>query len=341
MDRNSVILVTGAAGFIGSCMVGYLNRKGYHNIIIVDEFDDEKKKHNYEDKKIIARVDRKELFDWLISHTMQIDFIFHLGARTDTTEFDYSILEKLNVDYSQKIWNYCVEKNIPLVYASSAATYGSGEMGYKDDHQLPFKLSPLNPYGRSKNEFDKWTLEQSQKSKVQSQKFEPPFWYGLKFFNVYGPNEYHKDRMASVIFHAFNQIRSSGTVKLFKSHKPEYKDGEQLRDFVYVKDVVDICYWLMSKSNEPGEVPASGLYNLGTGKARTFKDLITAIFKSLNKEPVIEFIDTPADIRDKYQYFTEADMTKIRNAGYKEDFYSLEDGVETYVKNFLIDNKYY
>ena len=326
MDRNSVILVTGAAGFIGSCMVGYLNRKGYHNIIIVDEFDDENKKPNYEDKKIVARVDRNGLFDWLNDHPIKIDFVFHLGARTDTTEFDYAILEKLNVDYSKKIWNYCVEKNIPLVYASSAATYGDGELGYKDDHDLPYKLKPLNPYGRSKNEFDKWVLKEKK---------QPPFWAGLKFFNVYGPNEYHKERMASVIFHSFNQIKLSGKVKLFKSHKPEFKDGEQLRDFVYVKDVVDICYWLMN------EKPTSGLYNLGTGKARTFKDLVTAIFKSLDKEPVIEFIDTPIDIRDKYQYFTEADMNKLRNEGYKEDFYSLEEGVETYVKNFLIEKKYY
>ena len=326
MDRNSVILVTGAAGFIGSCMVGYLNRKGYHNIIIVDEFDDENKKLNYEDKKITARVDRNGLFDWLNDHPMQIDFVFHLGARTDTTEFDYAILEKLNVDFSKKIWGYCTEKNIPLVYASSAATYGDGELGYKDDHDLPYKLNPLNPYGKSKNEFDKWVLKE---------KTQPPFWAGLKFFNVYGPNEYHKERMASVIFHSFNQIKSSGKVKLFRSHKAEYKDGEQLRDFVYVKDVVDICYWLMN------EKPASGLYNLGTGKARTFKDLVTAIFKSLDKEPVIEFIDTPLDIRDRYQYFTEADMNKLRSVGYKEGFYSLEEGVDTYVKNFLLDKKYY
>ena len=252
--------------------------------------------------------------------------VFHLGDRTDTTEFDYTVLEKLNVEYSKRIWNYCVEKNIPLVYASSAATYGDGELGYKDDHELPYQLNPLNPYGRSKNEFDKWALKENK---------QPPFWAGLKFFNVYGPNEYHKARMASVIFHSFNQIKSSGKVKLFRSHKPGFKDGEQLRDFVYVKDVVDICYWLMN------EKPAPGLYNLGTGKARTFKDLVTAIFTSLNKQPLIEFIDTPLDIRDKYQYFTEADMTKLRNAGYKEDFYSLEEGVETYVKNFLINKKYY
>ena len=332
MDRNSVILVTGAAGFIGSCMVGYLNRKGFHNIIIVDKFDEESKRHNYEDKKIITRVEREELFDWLKEHPMHIDFVFHLGARTDTTEFDYSILEKLNVDYSQQIWNYCSEKNIPLVYASSAATYGDGELGYKDDHDVPFKLNPLNPYGRSKNEFDKWALKEKK---------QPPNWYGLKFFNVYGPNEYHKERMASVIFHSFNQIRSTGMVKLFRSHKPEYNDGEQLRDFVYVKDVVGICFWLMSRVNETAGIPPSGLYNLGTGKARTFKDLVAAIFKNLGKEPVIEFIDTPMDIRDKYQYFTEADMSKIRKAGYKEEFYSLEKGIETYVKNFLNGHKYY
>ena len=335
MDRNSVILVTGAAGFIGSCMTGYLNRKGYHNLIIVDKFDEEDKKYNYEDKKIIARIERDDLFEWLSDHPMKIDFVFHLGARTDTTEFNYEILEKLNVDYSQRIWNYCTEKNIPLVYASSAATYGAGGQGYKDDHELPFTLDPLNPYGKSKNEFDKWALERGQKSEAGNQKAVPPFWYGLKFFNVYGPNEYHKGRMASVVFHAFNQIISTGKVKLFRSHKPGYKDGEQLRDFVYVKDVVDVCFWLMNNK------PAPGLYNLGTGKARTFKDLARAIFKSLDKEPVIDFIDTPPDIRDKYQYFTEADMSKMRHAGYKRDFYSLEDGIETYVKNFLVGHKYY
>ena len=326
MDRNAVIIVTGAAGFIGSCMVGYLNRKGYHNIIIVDDFRDDEKRFNYEDKKICARVDRDELFDWLSHYKIRIDFVFHLGARTDTTEFDYSVHQKLNVEYSQKIWQYCTERKIPLVYASSAATYGNGEHGYKDDHNILDQLQPLNPYGVSKNEFDKWALKQAN---------HPPFWAGLKFFNVYGPNEYHKGRMASVIFHSYNQIRSSGQVKLFKSHRPDYKDGEQLRDFVYVKDVVDICFWMMQ------EQPESGLYNLGTGKARTFNDLVRAIFKSLDIKPVIEYVDTPEDIRDKYQYFTEADMNKLRKAGYKYDFYSLEEGVDTYVKHFLLDRKFY
>lgn len=335
MDRNAVIIVTGAAGFIGSCMVGYLNRKGYQNIIIVDKFDDEQKRPDYEDKKIYARIDRDELFEWLERYQQRIDFFIHLGARTDTTEFDYTVHEKLNVEYSKKVWNYCAKKNIPLVYASSAATYGSGEQGYKDDHAIVDDLEPLNPYGVSKNEFDKWALDQDKK------KTHPPFWAGLKFFNVYGPNEYHKGRMASVVMHSYNQIRNTGKVKLFKSHKPEFKDGEQLRDFIYVKDVVDICFWFMGHFDQLSKNNASGLYNVGTGKARTFKDLVSAIFKSLNKESSIEYIDTPEDIRDKYQYFTEADMTKLRSAGYRNEFYSLEDGIDTYVKNFLVEKKYY
>ena len=330
MNRNSVIMVTGAAGFIGSYMVGFLNENGYGNLIIVDEFNDEEKKANYIDKKFYARIEREELFDWLENKPIKIDFIFHLGARTDTTEFDYSILERLNVEYSKKIWNYCSTKKIPLVYASSAATYGGGESGYKDDHSIIEKLKPLNPYGVSKNEFDKWALHQS------GLKVQPPFWAGLKFFNVYGPNEYHKARMASVVFHAFNQLKETGTVKLFRSHKPGFKDGEQLRDFIHVKDVVSICYWFMQTA---GLIP--GLYNVGTGKARTFNDLVKSIFNSLGIKPIIEYIDTPADIRDKYQYFTEADMTKLRDAGYKDKFISLEEGIDGYVKKFLLQHKYY
>jgi ADP-L-glycero-D-manno-heptose 6-epimerase len=335
MDKSSMILVTGAAGFIGSCMVGYLNRKGYHNIIIVDDFSEDEKKLNYIDKKTVARVERDELFDWLDHNPIKVDFVFHLGARTDTTEFDYSIHEKLNVEYSKKIWTYCTQKNIPLIYASSAATYGSGELGYKDDHDLIERLKPLNAYGISKNEFDKWALRQAQDK-------QPQFWAGLKFFNVYGPNEYHKGRMASVVFHASTQIKETGKVKLFRSHKPEYKDGEQLRDFIYVDDVLKIMYWMM---NEIGSgqwaVSKNGIYNAGTGKARTFKDLATAIFTSMNLKPDIAYIDTPEDIREKYQYFTEADMSKLRKAGYNENFFSLEEGVDTYVKNFLLQHTYY
>jgi ADP-L-glycero-D-manno-heptose 6-epimerase len=252
--------------------------------------------------------------------------VFHLGARTDTTEFDYAIHQRLNVEYSQQVWNYCTINNVPLVYASSAATYGSGELGYKDDHAIIEQLKPLNPYGVSKNEFDKWVLHQED---------HPPFWAGLKFFNVYGPNEYHKARMASVIFHSFNQVKQNGSVKLFRSHKEGFADGEQLRDFIYVKDVVAVCYWLMQQQ------PASAIYNLGTGRARTFNDLVNATFAGMGLPPVINYIDMPEDIRDKYQYFTEAAMDKLHKAGYAEKFYSLEEGVNDYVKNYLLTNQYY
>ena len=326
MEKNKIILLTGAAGFIGSYLLGFLNKQGYANIIIVDEFDNEDKWFNFDDKEFIEKVERSVLFDWLKENNPAIDFVFHLGARTDTTEFDYSIHEKLNVEYSKNIWNYCTEKSIPLVYASSAATYGSGELGYKDDHAIVEELQPLNPYGISKNEFDKWALRQTK---------QPPSWVGLKFFNVYGPNEYHKGRMASMIFHGYNEIKKTGEVKLFKSHKPEFKDGEQLRDFIYVADIAKVCYWLMQNNVE------SGLYNLGTGKARSFKDQITSIFTTLNKEPNIRYIDMPEDIRDKYQYFTEAEMTKLKEAGYSESFYSLEEGIADYVKTFLAGSNYY
>lgn len=326
MDRNETILLTGAAGFIGSYLLGFLNEKGFTDIIIVDDFSDEDKWFNFDAKQFASRVEREELFDWLAATDRGIKAVFHLGARTDTTEFDYSIHEKLNLEYSKKIWQYCAEKRIPLVYASSAATYGAGESGYKDDHALPAILKPLNPYGVSKNEFDKWALQQSM---------TPPFWAGLKFFNVYGPNEYHKGRMASVIFHAYNQIRKTGKVKLFRSHKPEFRDGEQLRDFIYVKDVAAVCLWLMEHQ------PGSGLYNVGTGKARTFNDQVRAIFTSLDLPTQIEYIDTPADIRDKYQYYTEADMSKLRQAGYDQPFSSLEEGVLDYVKNYLVKRSYY
>lgn len=332
MNKNSFILLTGAAGFIGSYMLGYLNKQGYNKIIIADDFRDEDKWFNFDGKKFITKVEREELFEWLRVANPEIEFVFHLGARTDTTEFDYSIHEKLNVEYSKNIWNYCSQKNIPLVYASSAATYGSGELGYKDSHDIVEKLQPLNPYGVSKNEFDKWVLQQTT---------QPLFWAGLKFFNVYGPNEYHKERMASVIFHSFNQIKSTGKVKLFKSHMPDFKDGQQLRDFVYVEDVANVCYWFMNKVDTVDKSLNAGLYNLGTGKARTFEDLVKSTFAGMNKEPIIEYIDMPEDIRDKYQYFTEADITKLQEAGYTEKFYSLEDGIKDYVKNYLLKNEYY
>jgi ADP-L-glycero-D-manno-heptose 6-epimerase len=326
MNKNAVIVVTGAAGFIGSCLVGYLNLKGFNNLIIVDDFSRPDKAPNLRGKRFLHHVERGVFFEWLSDHKPHIDFIFHIGARTDTTEFNYAIHQELNVEYSQKIWNYCTVHNIPMVFASSAATYGAGEFGYSDDHELSFSLRPLNPYGISKNEFDKWVLHEAA---------HPPFWAGLKFFNVYGPNEYHKGRMASVIWHSFNQVKQQGRVKLFRSHRPDFRDGQQLRDFVYVKDVIKICYWLMLSQ------PASGIYNLGTGKARAFEDLVNATFRGLDLEPAIDFIDMPEDIRDKYQYFTEANMDKLRNAGYDENFFSLEKGVEDYVRNYLAPGKFY
>jgi len=324
--NESSIVVTGAAGFIGSCLVGFLNSQGYTNLLLVDDFSRADKEPNLQGKTYLQKIERESFFDWLQKNDPAIDFIFHIGARTDTTEFNYAIHEHLNVEYSQKIWNYCVDKNVPLVYASSAATYGAGEFGYDDNHELPFKLKPLNPYGISKNEFDKWAIQQST---------QPPFWAGLKFFNVYGPNEYHKARMASVIFHSFNQIKKDGLVKLFRSHRPDFKDGQQLRDFVYVKDVIKVCYWLMR--NEP----ASGIYNLGTGKARAFEDLVKATFAGIDTASNIQFIDMPEDIRDKYQYFTEANMQKLFEAGYTDKFYSLEEGVQDYVRNYLSQAKFY
>lgn len=350
MNKNSTIIITGAYGFIGSCMVSYLNQQGFENLILVDEFDDDEKELNLLHKKYLVRVERENLFDWLLKEKPAVDFVFHLGARTDTTEFDYSIHQKLNVEYSQKVWNYCTINKVPLVYASSAATYGEGEYGYDDNHEVVEQLQPLNPYGISKNEFDKWVLHQKEL---------PPFWAGLKFFNVYGPNEYHKARMASVIFHSFNQIKDKGKVKLFRSHKEGFEDGEQLRDFVYVKDVVNVCYWLMenvsselsmvsekiSASDTPLPTHHSllkpGLYNLGTGEARSFNDLVKATFAGLDMQPVIEFIDMPEDIRDKYQYFTEAKMEKLRAAGYSKEFYTLEKGVDDYVRNYLNKNLFY
>ncbi|RKQ50022.1 ADP-L-glycero-D-manno-heptose 6-epimerase [Roseivirga pacifica] len=321
-----MIVVTGAAGFIGSCLVSKLNDEGYKDIVVVDHFDNEEKNKNLVGKSIKERVDRDNFIDWLDEVQDKVEFIFHLGARTNTAEFDAELLAKLNTDYTKAVWQKCIAYQIPLVYASSAATYGLGEYGYVDDHSKIEHLIPLNPYGDSKNEFDKWALKQEE---------TPFFWAGLKFFNVYGPNEYHKGRMASVIMHAFNQIKATDGMKLFRSHNPEFKDGEQMRDFVYVKDVVNVCMFLMNHRKD------SAIYNLGSGKARTFLDLVRATFKAMDKEEQISFIDTPADIRDKYQYFTEADMSKLKSIGYETPFTSLEEGVTDYVKNYLIEGKYY
>jgi ADP-L-glycero-D-manno-heptose 6-epimerase len=328
IDNKSSILLTGAAGFIGSYLLGYLNRKGFSKIVIADDFSDEDKWFNFDNKEYSEKIERAELFGWLEENKPKIDLVFHLGARTDTTEFDYSVHEELNLAYSKKIWEYCSGNSIPLIYASSAATYGSGDKGYSDDHAVVDSLQPLNPYGISKNEFDKWALQQ---------KVTPPFWAGLKFFNVYGPNEYHKERMASMVFHGYNQVKKTGRIKLFRSHRDDFRDGEQLRDFIYVEDIARVCYWMM----EGMEHIAPGLYNLGTGHARSFIDLVTPIFNQLGIPVNIEFIDMPSDIRDKYQYFTEADMRKLRNAGYTEPFISVEEGVKDYVQHYLEPRSFY
>jgi ADP-L-glycero-D-manno-heptose 6-epimerase len=332
MNHQSNIVVTGAAGFIGSCLVGFLNDAGYNNLILVDDFTHADKEPNLEGKKYLIKIEREFFFEWLPKEKPVIEFIYHIGARTDTTEFDYSIHEHLNVAYSKKIWKYCAENNIPLVYASSAATYGAGELGYKDDESIIENLQPLNPYGVSKNEFDKWAFKQPD---------APPAWAGLKFFNVYGPNEYHKARMASVIFHAFNQVIEKGFVKLFKSHKVEFKDGEQIRDFIYVKDVLKICFWFLECWQKDPKTFISGIYNVGTGKARSFNDLVKATFSGLDRNTEIEYIDMPKDIRDTYQYYTQAEMQKIKNAGYNENMFSLEEGVDDYVRNYLSKKQYY
>ncbi len=321
-----MIIVTGAEGFIGSCLVGFLNQHHFNDLVLIDDFGKvENREKNLEGKVFKEKVERKSFYTWMEKNAHEVQFVFHIGARTDTTETDEEIFKELNLDFSKRLFNYCVFEGIPMVYASSAATYGNGENGYDDDETLLDKLHPMNPYGRSKNDFDRWVLDQPK---------QPYFWAGLKFFNVYGPNEYHKLRMASVIFHSYHQIKETAKVKLFKSHKEAYQDGEQKRDFIYVKDLCEVCLFLMNHRTN------SGLYNLGTGEARTWNDLVNSIFSAMGKEPSIEYIPIPEDIRDTYQYFTEANMDKLKSIGYHKPFTSIEEGVKDYVQNYLEPEKY-
>lgn len=320
-----MIIITGAAGFIGSVTAARLNEAGYQDLVLVDDFSREDKKPNWTQLTYTEKVDRKTFFDWVKGKEMRVQAIVHLGARTDTTEKDVEIFDVLNVSYTQKMWDICAAFQIPLIYASSAATYGDGSQGFQDiESEMP-QLAPLNPYGQSKQDVDTWVLSQEKK---------PFFWAGLKFFNVYGPNENHKGRMASVVWHAFQQIQATGAMKLFRSHRDTYKDGWQLRDFIFVEDVANVILWLLENR------PSSGIFNLGTGKARSFWDLTQAVFSALDMTPDISFIDIPEDIREGYQYFTEAHMEKLRAMGYDQAFTTLEDGVHAYVKDYLLLNKY-
>jgi len=321
-----MLVITGAAGFIGSYLLGRLNREAISDIIIVDDFSRPDKIHNLEGKKFARQLHRDEFTSWMAENPGKVSFVFHIGARTDTTAQDIPLFDRLNTGYSKSLWNLCTQQSVPLVYASSAATYGAGEFGYSDDMAMIPKLKPLNPYGWSKQHFDLWVLEQKE---------TPPYWAGLKFFNVYGPNEYHKGRMASVNFHASNQIIANGKVKLFRSHRPDFHDGWQLRDFIYVKDVAEVCLFLFRNKAE------SSIYNLGTGKARSFYDLAVSTFNAMKREAVIEYIDIPEDIRETYQYFTEARMEKLQAQGYTQPFTSLEDGVQDYVANYLSSGRYF
>lgn len=335
-----MIVVTGAAGFIGSCMVKRLNDAGYPDVLAVDDFGRPDKNRNLEGKQLWGQMNRLHFVRWLERNHTDVDAVIHLGARTDTTEQNVQIFNELNLEYSRALWMICAGFDLPFLYASSAATYGLGENGYADNEANIPQLRPLNPYGQSKQDFDLWVLEQTRNDPRKtlqhgSESFpvaQSSFpWAGFKFFNVYGPNEYHKGRMASVIMHTARKIKATGAMQLFRSHRPDYQDGAQSRDFIYVKDLVDVLLYFLEKN------PANGIFNLGTGQARTFLDLATGTFRAMHLEPQISFIDTPADIRDTYQYFTQADMGKLRAAGYLEPFVGLEEGIEDYVQRYLHD----
>lgn len=317
-------IVTGAAGFIGSCIVKKLNDEGIEDIICVDRLESDDKWLNLRGLKYYEYVPADEFIlpDVLNSYfDSGVYAVYHMGACSSTTERNVDFLFKNNVEYSQILFQYCTEYDVPICYASSAATYGAGEHGYSDSSFE--KLMPLNAYGYSKQVVDEW-IEKQQKL--------PSKWYGIKFFNVYGPNEYHKGNMSSVVYQAFNQINETGKMKLFKSHHPDYTDGGQLRDFVYVKDVVNAMYRLMTE-NHNGE---NGIYNLGTGKARSFADLVKATFESMGKKEDIIFIDMPESLREQYQYYTQATMDKLSNALKDFKFHTLEEGVKDYVQNHLM-----
>ncbi|MDD5680610.1 MAG: ADP-glyceromanno-heptose 6-epimerase [Candidatus Omnitrophica bacterium] len=311
-----MIIVTGAAGFIGSCLLWKLNEEGISDLILVDEKLTPEKRLNIEKKKYKDFIEKEKFLDLISSGKIgkKVDAIFHLGACSSTTVTDEAYLKKNNVEYSEKLAEYAVKNNVRFIYASSAATYGNGENGYSDENENTYKLKPLNAYGRSKQQFDLWVLNEGLGDKV----------VGLKYFNVFGPNEYHKGEMRSLIAKSFDEVVKTKKMRLFKSYKKEYKDGEQKRDFVYIKDAVLATYYFLEKRDK------NGIYNIGTGRARSWNDLAKALFGALNLPPVIEYFDMPENLRDKYQYFTQADTAKLKQAGYKKDFTNLEDAVREY-----------
>lgn len=329
-----MIIVTGGTGFIGSNLVAGLEAAGHKDIVICDTLGMEDKWRNIAKRELRDMVHPDRLFDYIETHRKAIKAIFHLGAISATTERDVDLIVETNVVLSRRLWKWCGKHQKRFIYASSAATYGDGKQGFEDKQDIDglAALRPLNAYGWSKHVFDR------RVSRVLTDKAEdtPPQWAGLKFFNVYGPNEYHKDDQMSVICKLYPQVMAGASAKLFKSHNPDYEDGGQLRDFVYVKDCVSVMLWLLENKN------VSGLFNVGTGEARSFKDLAEATFKAAGKEPKINYIDMPESLRDKYQYFTQADMSKLRAAGYDKDFTSLEDGIQDYVTNYMAqeDDKY-
>jgi ADP-L-glycero-D-manno-heptose 6-epimerase len=323
---KGVIVVTGAAGFIGSCLVAELNKRGRFDLIVVDHYDDDNdpKKQNlagkryqrYYDKAEYLKLLRRDQFDF------DVECIFHMGACSSTTLQDEAYFKSNNLEYSCIVAEWALKNNARLIYASSAATYGDGDQGYTDDESKIPSLKPLNLYGESKQKFDVWVLEKGYQTKIA----------GLKFFNVFGPNEYHKGDMKSVVSKAYDRVVAEGKMSLFKSYHPKYKDGEQMRDFVYVKDTVDVMMFLM----EHPEI--NGIYNLGTGKARTWNDLAHALFAAVGKAPSIEYVEMPEILKPRYQYFTEADMKKLRKSGYAKPFTSLEDAIKDYC-SFLKDKR--
>jgi len=326
-----MIILTGGAGMIGSIIAWHLNTiLNEDQFVIVDEIHEKEQEQNISKRKFIDYIEKKD-FDKFLKSADKVSAVIHMGAISATTETNFNNLLNCNIRFSQMLWHFCASKNIPFIYASSAATYGDGESGYTDNESTLSQLSPLNPYGYSKHFFDRWV-----QNEIKTKQLIPPQWCGLKFFNVYGPNEYHKNRMASVVLHAFEQFKQDGQIKLFKSHRPDYHDGMQLRDFIYVKDAVNFVIFFLKNNN------ISGLFNVGTGRAGSFKELAESVIHNVEGENSdIKYIDMPNDLRNKYQYYTQANLDKIESLGFDLKLNTLKEGVTDYVQNYLLQKDRY